>query len=344
MAAPAGDKMHSAGNADGVAFGAKSDAFAPLRFSTEDFPSGDRVAILRDILRQKFIGIDIEPLPGCPFQVDASVRALPGLGILSAFTLGARAQRTPEHVADGNDCFWLGIVSSGACIISQGNKKIVLEHGEATLMSAAEPSEIICPAMSRSVALSIPASALVPLVTDIDRAIMQPIRRDTEALKLVAAYLGFLKHEIAMATADLRRSAANHVYDLVALAVGATEEAAAVAQDRGLPAARLRAIKADVIDNLGRSDLSVDSTAARHGITPRHVRRLFEAEGSTFSEFVLDQRLVRAYRLLTDRGLAGRAISSIAFDCGFGDLSYFNRTFRRAYGAAPTDIRAPTKR
>ena len=29
----------------------------------------------------------------------------------------------------------------------------------------------------------------------------------------------------------------------------------------------------------------------------------------------------------------------IAYDVGFGDLSYFNRVFRRRYGATPSDIR-----
>jgi AraC-like DNA-binding protein len=33
------------------------------------------------------------------------------------------------------------------------------------------------------------------------------------------------------------------------------------------------------------------------------------------------------------------SITAIAFDAGFGDLSYFNRTFRRRYGATPSDIR-----
>ena len=29
----------------------------------------------------------------------------------------------------------------------------------------------------------------------------------------------------------------------------------------------------------------------------------------------------------------------MAFECGFGDLSYFNRAFRRRYHATPTDVR-----
>jgi AraC-like DNA-binding protein len=49
--------------------------------------------------------------------------------------------------------------------------------------------------------------------------------------------------------------------------------------------------------------------------------------------------LSRAHRILSDPRFADRNISSVAFDVGFGDLSYFNRTFRRSYAATPTDIK-----
>lgn len=51
----------------------------------------------------------------------------------------------------------------------------------------------------------------------------------------------------------------------------------------------------------------------------------------TYSRYVLDQRLALAYRRLRHPRLAARTISSIASDAGLGDLSYFNRTFRRRY-------------
>jgi AraC-like DNA-binding protein len=52
------------------------------------------------------------------------------------------------------------------------------------------------------------------------------------------------------------------------------------------------------------------------------------------------QRLARANRLLCDPQLADRTLTAIAFESGFGDLSYFNRAFRRRYGGSPADIRA----
>jgi AraC-like DNA-binding protein len=43
---------------------------------------------------------------------------------------------------------------------------------------------------------------------------------------------------------------------------------------------------------------------------------------------------------LSDPLQMGRSISAIAYAAGFGDLSYFNRAFRRRFGATPSDIRA----
>ena len=88
----------------------------------------------------------------------------------------------------------------------------------------------------------------------------------------------------------------------------------------------------------------MSSVAKRHGVTPRYVQRLFEPEGITFSEFVRDQRLARAYRTLSDPRHAALAVSTIAYDAGFGDLSYFNRTFQRLYGMSPSDVRAAARK
>ena len=103
---------------------------------------------------------------------------------------------------------------------------------------------------------------------------------------------------------------------------------------------RLAAIKADIVANIALRELSAAWIAARHGVSPSHVRRLFAIEQVTFSAFVLDYRLARAHTILSDEESLDRTISSIAYALGFGDLSYFNRTFRRQFGARPSDVRA----
>jgi AraC-like DNA-binding protein len=79
--------------------------------------------------------------------------------------------------------------------------------------------------------------------------------------------------------------------------------------------------------------------ATHLGVTPRNLQRMFESEGTTFSEFLLGQRLSRAHRMLTEPRGGHSAVATVAYDAGFGDLSYFNRSFKRRFGATPRDIR-----
>jgi AraC-like DNA-binding protein len=147
----------------------------------------------------------------------------------------------------------------------------------------------------------------------------------------------------SLATPELHSLVVDHVYDLVALALGATRDAAAIANGRGVRAARLHAIKTEILNSLNRHELSLAGLAARHRVTPRHVQMLFESDGTTFSRFLLEQRPARAHRLLSNPLLAERTISSVAYEAGFGDLSHFNRVFRRRYGETPTDVRARSR-
>ena len=64
-------------------------------------------------------------------------------------------------------------------------------------------------------------------------------------------------------------------------------------------------------------------------MSARYVQTLFEADGTTFTGYVRDQRLAYAHHMLSNTAFAGRSVSAIAFDAGFGDLSHFNRDFRR---------------
>ena len=124
--------------------------------------------------------------------------------------------------------------------------------------------------------------------------------------------------------------------------VGVGNRIAAVLQP--VRAARLAEIKADIERNLGAEGFAIGTLAARHRLPVRTLQRLFEAEGSTFSEFLLERRLSRAHRMLGDARLIDRPIGVIAFESGFTSQPYFNRAFRARFGAAPSEVRAQLRR
>jgi AraC-like DNA-binding protein len=191
--------------------------------------------------------------------------------------------------------------------------------------------------------LRVPRSRLAHSLAGGLDGFLRRIRHDTPALGLLTNYVNIAWQEPTLASADLQHLLVSHLCDLMAVTVGATLDAAETARGGGLRAARLHAIKQDIAGHLDRPDLSVSALAARHRCTERFVQRLFETEGITFTEYVLAQRLALARRMLIDPLRGGEKISSIAYDCGFSDISYFNRMFRRSYGAVPSEVRAQAR-
>ncbi|MBE1875355.1 GlxA family transcriptional regulator [Myceligenerans pegani] len=89
----------------------------------------------------------------------------------------------------------------------------------------------------------------------------------------------------------------------------------------------------DAIVNDPAADHTVDSLAARAGVTARHLRRQFAAElGTSPSRFVEQMRLERARTLLDE----GRNVSETARLSGFGSAETFRRVFTREYGLPPS--------
>jgi AraC-like DNA-binding protein len=318
---------------------AQSDDIRVLRFSTDDLPERDRVAIMREVHGRLTARVDIEPAPGVPLYYRVIARCLPGL-IVSTFSESPlTVRRTRELLADGNDDVVFAVPPTAANMLSHRGRELS-PIGDAVLLSAADVMRIDVVSGCQGPLVSLSRQRLAPLVPGLEDAFMRPVPRDSEVLQLLTRYIRIFNDQQSLATPELRNLVVNHVYDLVALALGATRDAAATANGRGVRAARLHAIKTEILNSLNRHELSLAGLAARHRVTPRHVQMLFESEGTTFSRFLLDQRLARAHRMLSNPLLAERTISTIAYETGFGDLSHFNRAFRRRYSETPSDVRA----
>jgi transcriptional regulator GlxA family with amidase domain len=181
------------------------------------------------------------------------------------------------------------------------------------------------------------------MTSEPDTAFPSPAHGASDASRLLGAYVDLLAAGPTIAGPELRALAASHVQDLVALALRTTPNVGKRASEHGLRAARLRAIKADIAQNLASGIVTAEALGRRHRVSPRYIRKLFEGEGVSLSKYVLGQRLLRAQQTLIDPRRAELTIGTIAFDAGFGDLSTFNHAFRRHFGVTPSGMRAAVR-
>jgi AraC-like DNA-binding protein len=235
------------------------------------------------------------------------------------------------------------LVRSGAVTWNRGDREASASTGEAVLTASGETATYVGYTPAQLLNFRFSRQKLSARLSHAEDALVRVVPRVNQALRLLKSYISVLNDGQTLATSSLRHAVDDHLHDLIALALGATRDASELARGRGVRFARFHAIKADIAANVTRRDLSIVSVAARHGISPRYIRTLFMDAGTTFTDFVLQQRLARAHSLLSDPYVDRRPISAIAYDAGFGDLSYFNHAFRRRYGATPSDIRAAAR-
>ncbi|WP_283091700.1 helix-turn-helix domain-containing protein [Nocardiopsis sp. MG754419] len=86
--------------------------------------------------------------------------------------------------------------------------------------------------------------------------------------------------------------------------------------------------------------LDPDRIAAAHHISTGYLHRVFRQEGRTVGRWIRDRRLERARRRLEDPAQHAVPVHRIAFDCGFAHPEVFSRTFRKEFGASPTEYRS----
>jgi AraC-like DNA-binding protein len=95
------------------------------------------------------------------------------------------------------------------------------------------------------------------------------------------------------------------------------------------------------IDAHAHEDVGLERAAREVGLSPFYFLRLFaRVLGVTPHQYLVRARLRRAARLLCEEE---RSVTDVAFDVGFGDLSNFVRTFRRAAGVSPLGFRRAAK-
>lgn len=86
-----------------------------------------------------------------------------------------------------------------------------------------------------------------------------------------------------------------------------------------------------------RDEIHLNTLADMVGMAPTAFSRFFKQRtGKKLSDYITDIRLGHAARLLVDTTMS---VAEICYDCGFNNLSNFNRIFKRKKSCPPTEFR-----
>jgi AraC-like DNA-binding protein len=301
-------------------------------FTTADFDPARRVERWNDFGSETFSGISVDPVGGDPFFARMTRRLIGGVGVAwmgtSASVCHSAAGQVGAWAAPSKDAFLLLVQETGACRMTQSGLAAELGPGDMVLSDGTRPWVNDCAAAMSLVVVKLPTERLIRVIGD--PAPHVGVRRSGAETntRLAASVLLSIKAALQASPDAPDDAAGDLILDAVGLAFGRAGPGA-----HPKAAAGRREALAYVERHLAAPDLSVAGMARALGLSTRAIQRMFLDIGATPRDYILGRRLDVAAEAL--RRAPESRIIDIAFEAGFGDLSYFTRAFGRRFGLSP---------
>lgn len=288
------------------------------------------VEILEGEIRKVCGSFDLEPLRRSGIvngdvttrrigQFDTAIVALDASEV-------ARSKRSIRQ--DPGEYFFLVVQDAGQCRIEQGDLTTELSPGDMFLVDSVKPSSFLYSgARSNQVSLHIRRDEVVHRFGTICTGGLPILRDDPLWLAMRAVIVKMLAEE----GAGMQLGEA--FLCLLGAYLHSTRVAGAVAPAQTLLSRALATIDRHRAD----STFGPRELACCLNVPERTLQRHFRPLGETPGQRLLHRRLELAYaRLTASKGAhVAENVAAVVFDCGFNDLSYFYREFRKKYGTTP---------
>ncbi|WKA28202.1 AraC family transcriptional regulator [Bradyrhizobium roseum] len=300
-----------------------------------------RLAVWQDRFAKYSCKLDISPVADRPFSIRCELARFQEIGAIRLQGTVDRFERPARYAAiDGSDDLILCLNQGGSVTtFTQSGRDATIRPGSMLLATNTMGGRLRSPANNPSSSLFIPRRRLGALVANVDDLLVRPVDAEFAPVRFLGRYL-----QLLFAPDDLGDEPAllahigTTMTDLIALAFGTGRDARELARMRGLRAARAHEILRRIAAGFSRPSFRPAEVAHAMGLSSRYVNELMQESGVSFAERVMELRLQKARALLTGPPQAVMRVGDIAYACGFNEVSYFNRCFRRRFGVSPTRI------
>ncbi|MBF6071703.1 helix-turn-helix domain-containing protein [Nocardia farcinica] len=229
--------------------------------------------------------------------------------------------------------------TSGRCVIGQNGRETTLVPGDFALLDTRLAYQLTFGTRFHCLVLEIPAELIPVRPGELRSMIARRVPGHTGIGKLVGQFLGGVAQQVLDCDLRAGHDLASAMINLVVAALQQTAAQQAPPVDTSRQSL-LQRVKAYIEARLDEPELAPAEIARANHISLRYLQKIFEAEGTTVSDWVRRRRLERCRIELIDPRHDSAPIGAIAARWGFIDSSYFSRIFKATYGATPREFRS----
>lgn len=236
---------------------------------------------------------------------------------------------------DGLDHFLIQLYTQGSTSGQWGkHNNSTVRAGDIFLLDLTRPITSLTENFS-NLTLVVPRNMLTAQFPNIELLHGCVLPRESTLGRLLGEHILALQHGSLTMTAEEAGAVGQGVVNLAALYFNGTlrkEECPA------MQVATQKTIRHYIIKNLTNPDLSPEMIAAHFQMSRAYLYRIFDSTEGV-AHFIQEQRLLRAFNMLSHAANGKRRISEIAFSLGFSNDSHFSRSFYRYFGITASEVR-----
>lgn len=295
----------------------------------------------REVLCEAFTALDSRPQTTRGLGSTVVLHEIAQLNAVELKSFAQDVLRGPAEIRRRGDAyFFLNLHLSGRSNIEQDGRQIEVAPGSYYLVDTTRPYELHFAEDFHALSLRVPHELLRPLLPDPRTATARRVDTTAGIGALVSEHLRGMMRCAAELPASTAMNLSATLMELVALSIRPSARSQVNEREQARRAFR-QSIVRHVESRTADPELCVAAVAAHFRISPRTIHEIFAEQGLSFAQTVLERRLIAAADALRE---PDASISAVALACGFGDLSYFGRAFRRRHGCSPREWREARRR
>lgn len=246
------------------------------------------------------------------------------------------ARGSPQIASDAEDAYALYMPSRGEHEITQFGRSVRCTPGSVIMVSMAEPLVHTKLGDNDTNYLFLPRDFVDQRLVGPEDSCARAVSTAQGLQRLMRESFAVLQQTASQMNDEQFRCANRVVCDLALMAVSGSESINSDA--RSVRAANLARVKRAIRSRLAELDLTLTAVAGQCGLSLRYLHTLFRDEACSAAEYLKQQRLQRAQRMLQEASPASTTVTEVALACGFSNPSQFSTAFRREFSISPKDI------
>jgi AraC-like DNA-binding protein len=305
--------------------------------STRDVEPREKFAFWQDTLWKLCGSLRTETHADCSFQGKIEFATISDVRIAKLTASPHHVLRTPSFgKRDSNDFLKVVLQIKGISGFEQGSKKVVLSPLEWSIYDTKQPYRVSVPNGTETLLALVPRENVVTQRIHLDRVLMRKFSGRAGMAKLALQFMISAFDELPVIAPGAEWEIAGALANLIRLSMLAASE---IQSEISLPQVWRDRIKSHIVRYLRDPELSIDQIAAALNCTKRYVHKVFQAESTSVSEWILRLRLARCREDLRNPARSRNSITEIAYSWGFNNPAHFSKAFEDEYHVSPSCFR-----